>query len=449
VARYFRDGEVFEIEQQGPLLEISEGGVRSTRKFVSAEHAMVQLRRLVDQRLAAGFVEAGLAPIEGDAWPSPDDLEAVAIHADRLMTQGDARGPFVALQLAHHALAGVTGPDAASRRADLVDEGEALLVRHPEAFFGELGAVVSARFAVVDDAPAVRRRPASLPAFDRGATQPIRLELRLGQIERARLVATTRLGIGDAYRALRALSNAQHLRALSVGPTVTRDKRAGFHYQDLYEAIERAPLPASLVELAIGDVTPELVPVANPGDLSGVLAQARGLRGLAVSGRRVELEPVELAMLETLHLHTTVHPSLLATLARSTLPALERLSLVSFGIGAVLPEALDFVERSARGVRELTLRGFGGGVDRVDVFDRPLYRTLARLDLAENGLGEDLGEWVLENAKLFEHLEHLDLRHNHLSHGLARALRAALPRAEVLEQQGGPMPVDRYEGIQE
>jgi hypothetical protein len=447
VTRYVRDGEVFEIEQQGPLLEITEGGVRSTRKYVSAEHATVQLRRLVDQRLGAGFVEAGLPANADDVWPSPDDLEAVAIHADRLMADGDVRGPFVALQLAHHALASATGADAASRRAELVAEGEAALVRHRDAFFGELGSVVSARFTAARDS-SVRSSPASLPTFERGAAQPIRLELRLGQVERARLVATARLGVGSAYRALRALPNARHLRALSVGPTVTRDKRAGFHYQDLYEAIARVPLPSSLVELAIGDVGPELVAAANPGDVSGLLAQARGLRGLAISGRRVELEPVELPTLETLCLHTTVHPSTLAILARSDLPALERLSLVSFGIGAVLPEALDFVERSGRGVKDLTLRGLGGGVDREDVFGRGLFRSLTRLDLAENGLGEDLGEWVLEHASLFAHLEHFDLRRNQLSHGLARALRAALPRAEVLDQ-GGPIPVDRYEGIQE
>jgi hypothetical protein len=448
VARYVRDGEVFEIEQQGPVLEISEGGTKTTRKFVSAEHAAVQLRRLVDQRLGAGFVEAGASPAESDAWPSPDDLEAVAIHADRLMADGDARGPFVALQLAHHALAGQVGADAEARRAELVEEGEALLVANRALFFGELGPAVSARFAGATSSRGSRPTPASIPAFERGATQPIRLELRLGQVERARLVATARLGIGAVYRALRALPNAQHLRALAVGPTVTRDKRAGFHYQDLYDALEGAPLPATLSELAIGDVTPELVPAANPGDVSGVLTQAPGLRGLSVSGRHVELRPVELPLLETLCLHTTVHPSLLATLGRSTLPALERLSLVSFGIGAVLPEALDFVEHRARGVRDLTLRGFGGGVDRADVFDRGLFRSLARLDLAENGLGEELGEWVLEHAPQFEHLEHLDLRRNQLSHGLARALRAALPHAEVLDQ-GGPIPVDRYEGIRE
>jgi hypothetical protein len=447
VARFVREDQVFEIEQQGPLLLIVDRDARSTRKFVSAEHAAVQLRRLVDQKLAEGFAEEAPVTSGGDPWPSPEDLEAVAIHSDRLMADGDARGALIALQLAHHAVAGAEGPEASARRTELEEKGEALWGRHRALFFGELGSFASPRFALAGEVRDPRALPASLPASGKAA-HPIRLELRLGQIDRARLVATPKLSLGAAYRALRALPNAQSLRALSLGPSVTRDKRAGFHYQDLYDALDSVPLPASLEELAVGDVPNELVSAANPGNVSSLLSQAPGLRGLALSGRHVELAPASLSRLSTLHLHTTVHPSLLASLGRSSLGALERLSLVSFGIGAVLPEALDLVDRHMEGVRDLTLRGFGGATDRDDVFDRRLYRSLTRLDLADNALGEDLGEWVLENARRFEHLEHLDLTRNHLSHGLARALRAALPRIAVLDQ-GGPIPVDRYEGIQE
>ena len=120
MTRYERGPEFWDITQDGPRLVIVAGtgkaGKQTVRKFITADHAQVQLDKLVAEKVADGYVhvtaptevveEADVprdprdAALEAAINANPYDEDAYSVYADWLQRQGDPRGELIALQLA-------------------------------------------------------------------------------------------------------------------------------------------------------------------------------------------------------------------------------------------------------------------------------------------------------------------------------------------------------------
>lgn len=429
VARYVRGDEVFEVRQEDKILHLVERGTPSQRKFVSAEHAAVQLAKLIDKKLAEGFAEqAPPPPPAAEAWPDPDDLAALQVHADKLMAEGDPRGQLIAFQLA-----AAQSETSDEERTKLLRRAVRLVDEHPQAFFGPLAEVASA----------------VLPGDEKKASTGLVAELRGGSIARARLSATSRVAIDELYRGLRALPMARALGALSVGPSVKRSlAREGFHYQALYDAAIAEGLPPRLKELHLGDVPERFGQNLNLGDPSPLLAP--GLERLTLHGRTLSLPELRLPELCALDLHAHVTLSLMRNLTRSALPRLEELRLASTDCDQVgVMDAFTQLEAFAPHLRRLTLIDFHLAPESLEaLFEGRLLASLKELDLSQNGLGEDRVELLLERADRFAHLDRLGLERNLLPPTLVRQLRAAIPNVKCLDQSR-PLADDRYDEIRE
>lgn len=421
VARYLRGDEVFEIAQDDKVLEIVEGGVASQRKFVSREHAALQLQKLVDKRLAEGFVLAERAAPPEAVWPSPEDVAALEVHADALMARGDPRGQLIAFQLALEA------PDLDERaRRDLERRAARLLDDQPEAFFGPLARVASGGLA---DAP---HGAAALSAT-----------FRRGSIERARIAASARMPIGRLYRHLIALPLARSLRGLTVGAAVERSiAHEGFHYQELYDAAREAGLPPALEELHLGDVTDRIAAHLNLTDPSPLLGP--GLRALRLCGQRLELPPLAHATLQELTLRADSAATHRA-LRGAALPRLEQLRVEPSGGDHVgLERMFEAVAAAAPALRRLALVGVYLEGDSLEpLLEGGLLARLEELDLSNNAIGEERAELLIDRAPRFAHLVRLVLDKNYLPVALVRRIHEALPCARAYDQSSPPVE-DRY-----
>ena len=109
--RLVKDGAVWSIAHADKTLTITDDGKTTTRRFVSAEHAAIQLQKLVGERVAAGYVETADAPPPPRARSredelvdaiiaNPEDRAAYAVLADHLVERDDRRGELMQLQLA-------------------------------------------------------------------------------------------------------------------------------------------------------------------------------------------------------------------------------------------------------------------------------------------------------------------------------------------------------------
>ncbi|MFT3696604.1 MAG: hypothetical protein QM831_25920 [Kofleriaceae bacterium] len=131
------DGDVWDIVQDGAKLVITAGGKQSTRKFISPDHAQLQMKKLVAEKVAAGWVESNaplaiksLEPrepaLEQQVLDALDDPAPYAVMADWYQAQQHPRGELIALQLA-------------DRDAKKIDTAIAkLLARHKDLLLGPL-----------------------------------------------------------------------------------------------------------------------------------------------------------------------------------------------------------------------------------------------------------------------------------------------------------------------
>lgn len=135
-------GEVWDIVQDGATLVITAAGKQSTRKFISPAHAEVQLKKLVGEKRAAGWVESSaelvLAPLEPrdpaleqQVLDALDEPGPYTVLADWYQAQGHPRGELIALQQAQ--------ADRDEKKLD--DAIEKHFVRHKELLLGPLAGV--------------------------------------------------------------------------------------------------------------------------------------------------------------------------------------------------------------------------------------------------------------------------------------------------------------------
>ncbi len=314
-------------------------------------------------------------------------------------------------------------PHDEERRSYLLEQMRTLVSEHGERLFGALAPVMTLA------EPGGRRDDKSI----------VSVAFRRGAIDQARIAASATMGIGEVYSALRQLPVAQHLRSLSVGPSVKRSLAGeGFHYQDLYASVQEHGLFERLRALVLGDLPESILGAAYLGDPAIALGQAQHLEALTLAGRHLELSELRLVSLTMLKVNAAVTAATLAHIAASDLPRLTKLSLQSRGLisGGRLSDALVALETMRAPLRSLALRGFRiTDLDLDALLSSRLLPSLVALDLSDNDLGETRGGVLLARAGLFAHLESFDLSRNGLSLRLVKALHGALPRLKALDQR--------------
>jgi uncharacterized protein (TIGR02996 family) len=121
----------------GPMYR--QGRTR-VREYASDESARKACDRLVEKKLAEGYIETTPKPVsplqqalEAALVEDPDDLAAHMAYADYLMEQGDPRGELIQLELEHERL-----PGDSRRRAVLRKRAQELVTEHGRAWLGDL-----------------------------------------------------------------------------------------------------------------------------------------------------------------------------------------------------------------------------------------------------------------------------------------------------------------------
>lgn len=429
--RYERNGTFWEIRLEGNVFHVTSDGKTTTRKFIGEEPARVQYDKAIAQRVAEGFREVEDVVVreerrDEDAYPAPDDLDALAVAGDALTQREDFRGELIALHLAIHRLRDAADEDTVEERHKLARTSQRVLAAHQEEIFGPLASLAR---SVTDGGVAVKR------------SGPLVATWRLGVIDAARISAGGAMSVGEIYMELRTLPAAEHIRELSFGPTVPSSERAaGFSFEVALDALEKHGAPSRLRSLVFdatgvrGDelpwTTPAEVDAVTLGRVARVFPLTPELERLALVGGRAELAGAGAPPLRAVELYGgSATLENLEWLAEAG--AVEELLFMPSQPEITLSEVLSRV--APMPLRALTVRGcpFGSPADLVDF---PGLTRLARLDVAANGLRDEGAEVIRGAAARFAHLEHLDVRQNNFSQENVRALRAALPNARAYGQ---------------
>ena len=135
------------IELRGTSFTVTYGrvgakGQTQTKTFPTEEKARAAHDKLVQEKLAKGYVEVGGGPAAGGSMRAaleaalvtdPDDLASHAAYADWLAEQGDPRGEFIQVQLA------LEDPNkSAAERKKLQQREKKLLDQHARDWLGDL-----------------------------------------------------------------------------------------------------------------------------------------------------------------------------------------------------------------------------------------------------------------------------------------------------------------------
>jgi uncharacterized protein (TIGR02996 family) len=117
-------------------------GQTRIRQYSNANQAKIAHDRLIDRKLAAGYVETTPVPVpplqkvlEAALVANPDDLAAHMAYADFLSEQGDPRGELIQAQIALEQL-----PRHSPQRVVLRQRFAALAVEHGRTLLGDLAA---------------------------------------------------------------------------------------------------------------------------------------------------------------------------------------------------------------------------------------------------------------------------------------------------------------------
>ncbi len=367
-------------------LENTPGTVRRIER-TSADAALKTAEQLVAQRLADGFHDA---PLEACDSLTPENPESEwLVYADSLIGHGDVRGELIAL----HA------------RGD-AKRAKSFLKKHDDALLGDLAGVMN----------------------------QVELDWHLGFISTAHLTQETRRRHQVPLHSL--------VTSLFNSPSVRMLRKLEFampgplnRYDEAIDTLCTMPWPKHLGTLEIGAFDASTLRQWPTLMSLTLLRRYPQLKYLVVRAAMTELRLNSHDGLRHLELDgPALTHQMLADLLGCRLPALRGLVL-SIGAESVMtarhltplasPRYLpDLAALGIRQCREVTTF-----VERL-VAEGRLAR-LSLLDLSENGLNENDGRWLVENAKYFAHLSKLVLRRNRFKPRMGARLRAALPNAEL------------------
>lgn len=351
---------------------------------------------------------------------APDDLDALEVHADRLMEEGNALGEAIAAQLEIMKLAGTDLP----RRTLLATEARRLLAKQHEEIFGaELAP--HALSIVPKDASELTGHFAACTA-----------RWWLGVIDEVALSASAKLGLPETVEALARIPAARFVRSMLVGSTAPpRARYQPVEYVGFVGALVR-PEVASAFErlraLFLGDLGERIV-ASLVGDMAPIYAAFPRLETL-----RIHANSVDLGSLEALPQLTTIEleGNCAGLDALHRIERMDRLRSVSM----CCPRSTDDFEEaieclSLPNLERLALRRFRGEAKIRSLLRLPQLANLRELDLSHNALSRELSA-LMTHAERLRHIERLDLRFNDFpmrSEDVAR-LRELLPNADLAGQ---------------
>ncbi|HWO19863.1 MAG TPA: TIGR02996 domain-containing protein [Kofleriaceae bacterium] len=427
--RRFEGGKdrFWEIRRDGMTVHTRSGKIGTVgkapapKRFPSVAKAEADVEKRIAAQLAKGYAEVASAASAEPANPElerqiieePTDPARCLVYADWLQSQGHPRGELGAIQ---HARA--SRPDD----AELAKAEQKLREAHPELAPRRLTEAVrkqSRKPGQNDDLPSV--------VWENGFIAAARIARGSG-----RGASTVRELVAEllAHPAGRFL---RELRIGGLGP--------GEHdYAGVIDAI-LSGLPSTLRVLSLVDLPPgsaELV-FASLADVTPLLAATPHLEELRLAGNQVQLRALELPKLRRLAI-TTSDSSVLLTLGKSDLPALESLELSS-GDAPMPAAALGKVLRASFPLRRLAITRTANTDELMPLLVKAAcLPKLSWLDLS-GGTLTDAGAHVLIGGRSkLEHLDGLELSGNTLSPdairqlaGVCRSVRADDQRAAAAE----------------
>jgi hypothetical protein len=380
------------------------------------------------------MVSSPKAPL-GSELIAPDDLEALAVHADALIERGSVLGEVIAAQLGIHKL----GPDGdPEKRTRLAMESRQLLAVHHVELFGSLAPHA---LSVV---PRSEREPT-------GQFAACTASWRLGVIDEVALAASSKMALADTIPALAKVPAARHLRSIVCGSSSPPSARFAPVAYDrfLVALVDHAPAFPRLRSLFLGNLGDGVV-AENVGSLAALYEAFPGLEILRIRANVVKLGSFPLPALRELELVGDC--ASIATLRRLQKAMLQELvSVVADPIVGrdSFEEALDCVSLLPR-LERLALPGWDGTEKIASLLRFPRLAQLKELDLSHSGLITEI-QALVDNADRFTHLERLDLRFNDFTANprLFPVLRERLPRANTAGQTVTRYRAERYERIEE
>jgi uncharacterized protein (TIGR02996 family) len=384
VTRYVLGSDIWQVTQTGKQLSITSAGKQTLRMFLTPEQAAAQLHKLVEDKLAAGYVAAVTDPrergLEAEIVRDPDNPAAYGVLGDWLEQHGDPRGTLIALSL-----------------AKLDAQAKKHLALHVEYLLGPL---------------------AELAADD--------MTWQLGYIRKVHLQADRHAPL-DAWVA-RVLDNpsARFLGELSIGGQ-TRATEA------IAVVAERAP--ATLRALRLWQMWQQ--------DLGALWAAMPALRRLSLAGQALALGTFELPELERLEIiDSELSNANARVIARAPWPKLAQLKL-DFGTGYLtgdasiddvfalltrrdLPKLSRLALLHTRYIRELVR----------ELPQSPIAPQLELLDLSSNQMTDEHALELARHHARFPKLQQLDVSANRLSSAGIDALGVLAPKIRALRQDG-------------
>lgn len=371
----------------------------------------------------------------GEDVIAPDDLDALAVHADALIERGSFFGEVIATQVEIHSLGG--GGDLA-KRTELATASRKLLTRHHAEIFGDL-------------APHALSIVPKSPGEPTGQFAACTASWRLGAIDEVALAASSKIALAEVVPALARVKAARHVRSIVVGSSAPPSARwAPVAYDRFVVAlVAHAHAFPRLRSLFLGDLGERRV-AAEVGELAPLYAAFPDLEVLRVRAHDVDLGPLSLPKLREIELvGDCASIEALRKIGNARLPELVAVTAHQGRVTHDLASALDALSTLPH-LERLALRGWFGPEAVASMLAFPRLAKLTELDLSLNHLADDLA-LLVEHADRFAHLEKLDLRFNGLTihPDLFRELRRRLPRADLAGQSVEPRDDERYDEIRE
>jgi uncharacterized protein (TIGR02996 family) len=384
VARYVLGGDTWQVTQTGKQLSITSGGKQALRTFLTPEQAAAQMNKLVDDKVAAGYVLAVADPreraLEAEIVRDPDNPAAYGVLGDWLEQNGDPRGTLIALHL-----------------AKLDAQAKKHLALHVEYLLGPLAALAT------DD-----------------------LTWQLGYIRKVHLQADRHAPLDTWVARVLDHPSARFLGELSLGGQ-TRATEA------LAVLAER--VPPTLRALRLWQMWQQ--------DLAPLWAAMPELRRLSLAGQALALGTFQLPELERLEIvDSELSNANAQAIARARWPKLAQLKL-DFGTGYLTGDAsIDDVfallaRRDLPKLSRLSLlhtRYIRELVRELPV--SPLAQQLELLDLSSNQMTDDHAIELAQHKSRFPKLQQLDVSANRLSSAGIDALGVLAPKIRALRQDG-------------
>ena len=413
----FNDGKsskFWEIELSGSAYTVRYGrigtnGQTKTKVFDSAAEAVAAADKVTKSKVKKGYAPVAAVPksggtpsnaeLEAALIANPHDTAAWEVYGDWLQTQGSPRGALVAAQLAG-------------------DSGDNLIEAHKAEFLGRFGTDWEDGFEV---------------------------EWRNGFWRSGRVFLSWDNEDMDFLPALEAMLSHDSARFLEVVRIGLCDLEGEVVYDESIGVLVAAGERPSVRHLHLGDFEyPDDTEISwtDVGDCTSLFGLYPNLRHLHLQGGSIQLSPVTHASLEKLQLHTggLLGPTAVA-IGRSSFPALTHLE-VWFGTdnygGTTKVSDIDVILQSKGlgAVKWLGLMNYDGADKLVKALPgAPILPQLEVLDLSMGTLTAAGAQVILDNAAAFAHLKVLNLKDNFISDELVAKLQAALPQAQLGDQE--------------